>query len=122
MRIIAFLALATMLSMCKTKEKIEVKAPIIYNVLLQKDASPKKLMKDLIHEITDFDRTSRTENRWRLIFKNQGSKSSTIKRDLLNHNMVISVFDEEEMGAINSKNTKKGKSTIMKQDKPSKQK
>lgn len=116
MRILLFVLLVSSLTMCKSKDKIPTGERINYVVLLKEGVTIKALKKDIDHEIIDAKRSSRSQNQWTIDFKNDGKKSQHIKRDLLNLDSVISVLTPNEIGNMNSKNSKKAKVSPIKEN------
>jgi len=103
--------------MCKTQDKIPTGESFKYVVLLEKDATIKGLKKSIDHDVIDAKRSSRSENQWIIEFENEGKKSNNIKRDLLNNDLVISVYDEADSENMNSKSGKKSKVSSIKNSK-----
>lgn len=108
-RILTFLLITTALSMCKSKKSIESTSDLIFVVLMEKDSSPKQLIKNLDHQLRNFKKSSKSQNQWTLFFTNQGETSKTIKRDLLNNALIITVYETDENGNMNLKSKKKTK-------------
>lgn len=112
MRILVFALLVTVLTMCKSTDKIPTSDIIKYEVLLKDGVAIKTLKKDINHEILDAKPSSKSQNQWSINFDNADKKAKNIKKDLLNLEYVISVFTSSEIKNINTKNSKKGKVTI----------
>ena len=115
MKKLLFILIVSSFAMCKSKDKIVVQENINYIVLLNEGISIKALKKDLDHEILEAKRSSKSQNQWTIDFKNEGQKSASIKRDLLNLDSVISVMTQEESGNMSSKNNKKSKVSPMRE-------
>ncbi len=117
MRLFLFVLIVSSFAMCKSKDKIPTGESLKYVVLLEKDATVKVLAKSLDHKIIDSKRSSRSQNQWTIEFENEGKKSKNIKRDLLNNDLVISVYDEADSENMNSKSSKKSKVSPIKESK-----
>lgn len=115
MRIILFALIISTLSMCKSKDSIPTGDTITYVVLLKEGVTLKALKKAITHEIINAKRSSKSQNQWTIDFKNEGKKSTLIKKDLLNLNRVISVFTPEELKNIKSNSGKKAKVSPIKE-------
>ena len=87
--VILLVIIASSLTMCKSKEVVESLEPFVYQVKLVDNAKIKAVLKDIPHTATDFTRSSRTENKWRVTFVNEGAGSKSINKSLLNHSSVV---------------------------------
>lgn len=115
MRILLFILLVSSLTMCKSKDNIPASEKLSYIVVLKEDVKIKKLEKDVKYSILEAKRISKSHNQWTIDFESDGNKSNGIKRDLLNLEYVISVMTPGEFGTMNSKSSKKGRVSPIKE-------
>lgn len=112
MRIFYFLMICTCLAMCKSNKVLPTEESITYVVILEDNSTPKNLMSMIKHTIVDSEQYQDNDGQWLLMFKNEGEKSSRIKADLLNKDIVFGVYSIQQMDDINAKTPKKGKQRI----------
>jgi len=108
-KILCLIMMTSLLTMCKSKENVEILEPIQYTVLLTEGTTVKALAVKIDHKITDAKLSSKSQNQWTINFQNVGKKSQSIKKDLLALDIVLTVYDDEQLQKMESKSVQKSK-------------
>jgi len=82
--------------MCKSKDVIPNDQLLDYVVILEKEATPKALKKDIKYDLSAFNKTDKEANQWALSYNTDVKNEKKLKSQLLNHPKVVSVFTKAQ--------------------------
>jgi hypothetical protein len=109
MRITIVLLLTCLLFSCKTKDAIQSDQLLKFVVILVQSSSPKDLKKDIPFELIVYKGLDEKLNQWAVDFKGLQKDVKILRKSLLSHPKVISVFTLSQYEKLKLKNTKKEK-------------
>ena len=94
--------------MCKSKDVIPSDQLLDFIDILEKEATPKALKKDISYDLVDFKKADKAINQWALNYKTDPVNEKKLKLELLNHPKVVSVFTKAHFDELMRKKSKTG--------------